>query len=158
MMRFVPVSLLLPFVACSPADTPDAGPAWEVHGDSNVCAALQHRDEGTVMLSISKLRNMSGINVVADSVAFAAEGRFEPDVRLSVEGRDVPVTAIGVHADGVPGLFLRFDPLPLVARHPDGFRFGIGRGAQRLVDMDLRGASATFRELRTCAEGLAATG
>jgi len=154
--RFLPLSLLVPFVACTPADTPAAAPVWETGGDANVCAALQHQEAATIMLSISRLPNMSGINVVTDSLSFAREGRFEPDVRVSVEGRDVPATVIGVSVAGAPGLLFRLDPLPLIERYPDGFRFRITRTGTQLADLALRGASRAFRELRACADGRAA--
>lgn len=142
---------------CS-ADPAPAAQTWEVGGDQHVCAALHEAGQVTVMLSISKLPNMSGINIVAGSLSFVREGRFEPDVRLAVEGQEVSATAIGVETSRARGLLLRLDPLPLIDRHPDGFRLSLNRADAKLVDIDLANASGAFEALRACAENLPPAG
>jgi hypothetical protein len=141
--------------ACSPAGAPaSAQSQWEVQRYREVCAALWRGERTDVLVGVSNVRNVAGINVVSDGTAFAEEGRFESDVRLAVNGTDIPVTAVGIASGEFRGLLLRFDPLPLIRRHPDGFRLVLSRGAAPIESLELKGASTAFSEVMKCAETL----
>lgn len=153
-VHFIAAASLL--AACSPAGAP-AFPKgrWEkADRYRDVCAALWRGETADVAVSVSNVPNVAGISVVSEGTKFARHGRFEPDVRMAVNGTDIEVTTLGIVSEGHRGLLLRFDPLPLLVRHPDGFRLVLSRGAAPIGAFDLQGASVPFAEIRRCAQTL----
>lgn len=141
--------------ACSAAGAPEPSPSpWETDRYRDICAALWSDGREQAMIGVSNVPNMAGITLVGDSTAFAREGRFEPDLRLAVNGTQVPVTAIGVASGRHRGVMLRFDPSPLLRRYPDGFTLVLSRGEAPLSRLKLEGASAAFAEVAKCAATL----
>jgi hypothetical protein len=90
----------------------------------------------------------------------AAMKRFKPNreyrrARLLVNGKRIPASPVGVGtADGMPALFLRFDPAPVLRAHPDGFNLALAYSGRNFFTASINDAGPSFQALGRCAARL----
>jgi len=159
-MRILPALLAaLAFTAPAPlaAAVQDAPDEWFNALNYDICSAVRNNGREPVIISLSNINGMSGIDVFSTALAFAERHRDYPDVTIRVNGGPpIAARARGVVAPSAvgAGIYFAFDPRPLLAAHPDGFTIEVLRDGRVILATALHAARAPFTELAACATRL----
>ena len=139
--------------SCSP--TPGAGAEWAVRAQPGACSASRRAGSELLAFLVAADSRLSGIAISSAAMDRFKPGRAYPRARLLVNGERIAAETTGSRtADGVPALFFRFDPAPLMRANPGGFTLAMTYAGRPLYSASLDDAASAFRRLQACAAKL----
>ena len=139
--------------SCSP--TPGAGAEWAVRTQPGACSASRRAGGELLAFLVAADSRLSGIAISSAAMDRFKPGRAYQRARLLVNGERLAAEPTGSRtADGVPALFFRLDPAPLMRTHPGGFTLAMTYGGRTLYSASLDDVASNFRRLQACARKL----